>query len=100
MGGGEPGLDCRYESQKGVRIASEFTHRKDGISFYAENTPCVVEEALISYLADNGFLDRYKVDKSFDFEPISKFENGALHHTDVPHRRRTLVDKLKDKINF
>lgn len=55
------GLNCTYGGKKGVKIAMP---RDDGS--YMQPGPCVLTDALVSYLADKGFLDSFIVNQDFD----------------------------------
>ena len=68
---------CTYKPIAGVQIAGVFTNEKKGITIYAEKIPCAFDEALVSYLADNGYLKEFELDREYNFKSISFFEYGV-----------------------
>ena len=92
---GQPIFDCRFESGLDLKVAGSFTEQKNGREFIAINRPCAFDDALISYLADSGLLEDYKVDKSFNFRSIDDFEQGKANPKDFQIKGPSIRARLK-----
>jgi hypothetical protein len=92
---GQPIFNCRFESGLDLKVAGSFTEQKNGREFIAIKRPCAFDDALISYLADSGLLEDYKVDKSFNFRSIEDFEQGKAKPKDFQIKGPSIRARLK-----
>jgi len=88
---------CGYNPYEGEpQIATTFTNPKNKRPFYAIDNRCVFDDSLVSFLAENGHLEPYRVDRGFNFKPIGDFKEGRANPDDFSLRKKSLVSKIRD----
>ena len=78
---------CLYESGLDIGRAGLVSDDDNRIWFYAEKSRCALDDALISYLTENGHLDKFKTDKPYNFRPLSDFNDGTANPKDFEVKR-------------
>ncbi len=89
---------CSYQPKTDVKLASCYIDRKNQIKFYMENDKCAFDEALVSYLADNGFLKEFESYKEYNFRPIEDFEEGRADPQEFLIKEKSLLQKIFPKL--
>ena len=80
--------NCEYQSTLDLKVAEEAqNNNKKSQKFYAVAKNCAFEDALISCLIEKGVLEPYRVDREFNFRPLSDFEQGLAKPEDYKTRK-------------
>lgn len=89
---------CGYQTNGNIKNTTIFKNKESGLKIIAQEEPCIVSEATIETLVENGKLDRYEVfNKKFDYLTLNEADR-LYNEGSLPEK--FIVNKKKPKLNL